>query len=387
MDMPKRILIVDDDPDILLLLSDIVRALRHEVETARDGFEALAKIGLDIDLILLDVNMPGIDGFEVARSVRKQYLSYELPIIMVTGMDSREDRLGAIEAGANDFLAKPFDMTEIRVRMKSLLEMKEAHDSLRRHKDELEGIVLKRTQALRNALDDVVEAQRSLRVANLETIQRLVVAAEYKDLGSTAHIQRMSEFSALIARRLHLSPQRIEPIFYASAMHDIGKIGTPQDILLKPGELNRREWQHIKQHPGIGAKILENSNSQLLRTAEVIALTHHEKWDGSGYPKGIRGEEIPLEGRICAVADVFDALTSKRPYKEAFSNDDACQILWEAREKHFDPQLVDVFVSRGDEIIGIQQSFLAQTNTPDSPSDLPQVKTTFEHFPLERPVS
>lgn len=360
MDRPKRILIVDDDPKILGLLADMVGSLRHEVETARDGFEAMAKVGLDIDLILLDVNMPGMDGFEVARSIRKQYLANELPIIMVTGMATREDRIGAVNAGANDFVAKPFDLTEIRVRMNSLLGMKAAHDALRRHKDQLEDTVRKRTQALRTALDDVVEAQRRLRAANLETIQRLVVAAEYKDMGSAAHIQRMSEFSALIARRLRLSPQRVELIYHASPMHDIGKIGTPQEILLKPGKLNRREWRHIKRHPTIGAKILQESTSQLLRLGEIIALTHHEKWDGSGYPKGLRGDEIPIEGRISAIADVFDALTSKRPYKEAFSNDRAFQILWEGRGKHFDPELVDLFISSVDEIIEIQSVFLSQ---------------------------
>jgi len=360
MDRPKRILIVDDDPKILGLLANMVTSLQHEVETAKDGFEAIAKVGLDIDLILLDVNMPGMDGFEVARSIRKQYLANELPIIMVTGMATREDRIGAVNAGANEFVTKPFDLTEIRVRIKSLLGIKAAHDALRRHKDQLEDIVRKRTQALRTALDDVVEAQRRLRTANLETIQRLVVAAEYKDIGSAAHIQRMSEFSALIARRLRLSPHRVELVYHASPMHDIGKIGTPQEILLKPGKLNRREWGHIKRHPTIGAKILQKSTSELLRLGETIALTHHEKWDGSGYPKGLRGDEIPIEGRISAIADVFDALTSKRPYKEAFSNDRAFQILWEGRGKHFDPELVDLFLSDVDEAIEIQSVFLSQ---------------------------
>jgi len=375
MDRPKRILIVDDDPKILGLLGDMVSSLKHEVEFARDGFEAMAKIGLDIDLILLDVNMPGMDGFEVARSIRKQYLPNELPIIMVTGMATREDRIGAVNSGANDFIAKPFDLTEIRVRMKSLLGMKAAHDELRRHKDQLEEIVQRRTHALRTALDDVVEAQRRLRTANLETIQRLVVAAEYKDIGSAAHIQRISEFSALIARRLRLSPQRVELISQASPMHDIGKIGMPQEILLKKGKLNRREWLHIKRHPTIGAKILQRSTSQLLRLGEIIALTHHEKWDGSGYPKGLRGVEIPIEGRIIAVADVFDALTSKRPYKEAFSNDKAFQILWDGRGKHFDPELVDLFLSDVDEVIEIQRVFLSQETAPETVAEnlsLPQ---------------
>ncbi len=369
MNTAKRILVVDDDPEILELLANIVRSLSHDVETANDGFEALAKVGLDIDLILLDVKMPGMDGFEVARSVREQYLQNELPIIMVTGMATREDRIGAVKAGANDFIAKPFDVTEVRVRMKSLLEMKEAHDALRRHKEELEGIVQKRTQALRSALDDVVEARRRLRVANLETIQRLVVASEYKDLESAAHIQRMSEFSALIARTIHFTPQRVELIYHASPMHDIGKIGTPQEILLKPGKLNRREWRQIRQHPTIGAKILQESASQLLRLGETIALTHHEKWDGSGYPKGLRGNEIPIEGRICAIADVFDALTSKRPYKEAFSNDEAFHILLKGRGKHFDPELVALFVADVDEVIEIQSTFQSQERAQETISE------------------
>lgn len=378
MDRPTRILIVDDDPKILGLLSDMVSSLQHEVETAEDGFEAMAKVGLDIDLILLDVNMPGMDGFEVARSIRKQYLANELPIIMVTGMATREDRIGAVNAGANDFVAKPFDLTEIRVRIKSLLGMKAAHDALRRHKDQLEDVVRRRTQALRTALDDVVEAQRRLRAANLETIQRLVAAAEYNDLGSAAHIQRMSQFSALIAKRLQLSPQRIELIHQASPMHDIGKIGIPHEILLKPGKLNRREWQHIKRHPTIGAKILQKSTSQLLRLGEIIALTHHEKWDGSGYPKGLRGDEIPVEGRISAIADVFDALTSKRPYKEAFSNDMAFQVLWDGRGKHFDPELVDLFVGSVDGIVEIQNVFLSQETAQETISKgFPLAQSTY----------
>lgn len=369
MNAAKRILVVDDDPEILELLANIVRSLYHDVETANDGFEALAKVGLDIDLILLDFKMPGMDGFEVARSVRKQYSHNELPIIIVTGMATREDRIGAVKAGANDFITKPFDVTEVRVRLKSLLDMKEAHDALRRHKEQLEGIVQKRTQALRSALDDVVQARRRLRVANLETIQRLVVAAEHKDLESAAHIQRMSEFSALIARIIHLAPQRIELIYHASPMHDIGKIGTPQEILLKPGKLNRREWRQIRQHPTIGAKILQKSASQLLRLGETIALTHHEKWDGSGYPKGLRGDEIPIEGRICAIADVFDALTSKRPYKEAFSNDKAFHILWKGRGKHFDPKLAELFVANGDEVIEIQSAFQSQERAKETVSE------------------
>ncbi len=354
-DSPRRILVVDDQIGVRNMIRSILESIGHEVEIAKDGFEALAKLELDIDLVFLDVQMPGIDGFEVARRIRESPRHWDIPILMVTGRANREDRIRAVEAGANDFIAKPFDFTEINVRTDSLLRMKDANDALKSHKIELQETVKRRTSALRKALDDTVNTQRKLEEAYLETIHRLVVAAEFKDSGTAAHIRRMSRFSAMLAREINLPPSEIELIWHASPMHDIGKIGTPEDILLKPGKLNDDEWVMMKQHTLYGARILEDSSSKLLKAGEIIALSHHERWDGSGYPNGLAGEEIHLWGRISAVADVFDALTSKRPYKIAFSNETALDIIQEISGKHLDPKLVEIFISNMDEVVKIQK--------------------------------
>ena len=298
--------------------------------------------------------MGGMDGFELVQHVRSHPRFKDIPVIMVTGMSTRKDRIRAVEVGANDFVAKPFDLTEIRVRIASVLRVKDAHDELKRHKTELEQLVAQRTDALRRALDEMVETQRQLQAAYIETINRLVVAAEYKDAGTAGHIQRMSRYSALLARKIDLPPSEVELILRASPMHDIGKIGTPEEILLKPGKLTEDEWQLMKLHPVIGSDILRDSTSKLLKAGEIIAASHHEKWNGRGYPNGLGGEDIPLWGRICAVADVFDALTSERPYKRAYSNDVAIRILKEGSGSHFDPHLADVFLQNMAEVITIQ---------------------------------
>jgi putative two-component system response regulator len=355
MDKPKRILIVDDEELNRELLEDLIASFGHEPEMAGDGSEALAMMKLDIDLVLLDVMMPGMDGFEVAKRIRENVDYSDLPIIMVTALTSKEDRLRAVEAGANDFIAKPVDKTELKVRTASLLKMKEAQDAIKRHKAELEKKVEQRTAELRLALQDMAEAQRKTHQAHLETIQRLAIAAEYKDEDTAAHINRMSNYCAIIARGLHLPPGEQEIILHASPMHDVGKIGIADAILLKPDKLYEDEWDIIKQHSTIGYRILSGSSSELLQVGEIIALSHHEKWDGSGYPKGLVGEDIHLFGRICAVADVFDALTSKRPYKKAFSNEKAYEILRESRGTHFDPKVLDVFFEHLDEVVAIQK--------------------------------
>jgi putative two-component system response regulator len=306
-------------------------------------------------MVLCDVEMPGINGFEVVRRVRGKKSAQELPVVMVTGFTGRQERIRAVEAGANDFINKPIDVTEIRVRLDSLLQLKDTHEALVRHKEELEERVKHRTAELRSALEEVKEAQHSLRIANLETIHRLVSAAEYKDAATSSHIQRMSQFCALLARRIHLEPATVEIILQASPMHDIGKIGVPEDILLKKGPLTDVEWEIMKKHTIIGADILKDSTSRMLKAGEVIALTHHEAWDGSGYPRGLKGKDIPLFGRICAVADVFDALTSYRTYKRNYSNKEALQYLKEGSGIQFDPTLVNAFAQNTDELSRIQE--------------------------------
>jgi putative two-component system response regulator len=357
MDKPKRILIVDDDESNRRSVADMVKFFGHEAETARDGIEALAKIKLDVDLVLMDVNMPGMDGFEVTRRIRQDPAVGDVPIIMVTGLAAMKQRLRAVEAGANDFIAKPVDMTELQVRTDSLLKMKEAQDALKRHQRELEETVQKRTADLRRALEDKARSQRETYEAHLDAIHRLAVAAEYRDDDTGVHIRRMSRYCALLGQSLNLPPGEVEILLHASPMHDVGKIGIPDAILLKPGKLTPEEFETIKRHTLIGASILAASSSMLLQAGEIIALSHHEKWDGSGYPNGLAGEDIPLWGRICAVADVFDALTSDRPYKQAFPNEKALEILREGRGKHFDPEVQDHFFGNLDEVVAIQREY------------------------------
>ncbi|MBI3129254.1 MAG: response regulator [Candidatus Tectomicrobia bacterium] len=350
----KRVLIVDDDMRSRLLLMAMVEYMGHEAEDARDGFEALAKVRLGFDLVLLDIVMPGIDGFEVVRQLREDPETADLPVLMVTGMDSKEERIRSIRVGANDFISKPVDSTELSVRMSFLLKMKEAQDEIKRTRAELQEMLEKRTSILRKSLEEMANAQRMAHEAQLETIHRLAVAAELKDKDTGAHIKRMSRFSSLVARGLGLPPGEVEMVFRASPMHDVGKLGIPDKNLLKPGRLDEEEWRVMKQHTVIGSRILGGSSSDLLRAGEVIALSHHERWDGSGYPAGLREEEIPLWGRICAVADVFDALTSPRPYKKAFPNEEAYALMQEGRGTHFDPRVLEVFFDRLEEVEEIQ---------------------------------
>jgi putative two-component system response regulator len=362
---PKRVLVVDDDHATRTITQALVEALGHAPEPARDGIEALAKLRLGVDLILLDVVMPGLDGYEVCRRIRQDPDGREVPVIMVTSMSGREDRLRAVEAGANDFIAKPVDKTELRVRSTSLLQMKDAQHALLRYQTHLESIIEQRTASLREALEQMAEAQRMAYMAQLDTVERLAILAEYKDQVTARHIRRMSEYCAVIARGLNLPPSEVELITHASRMHDVGKIAVPDAILRKPSSLDAPEWVVMRRHPTIGSRILDNSSSELLQAGRVIALCHHERWDGTGYPSGLWGENIPLWGRICAVADVFDAVTSERPYKPAYSIEEALDILRDGRGTQFDPQVVDVFFDNLDKILEV----IAQYRDPDEPID------------------
>jgi len=216
------------------------------------------------------------------------------------------------------------------------------------HQKELEAEVTKRTEQLQQAFEKI-------KIASLDTIYRLSRAAEHKDTDTGAHIQRMSQYAAAVARRLGINDSTIEAILYAAPMHDVGKIGIPDQILTKPGRLDPVEWNIMKEHSILGVQILEGSDAESIKLAEIIARAHHEKWDGSGYPEGLKGSEIPLAARITAIADVFDALTSKRPYKEAFSLEKSFTIIREGRESHFDPQVVDAFFAVQAEILSIKE--------------------------------
>ncbi len=345
------VLVVDDQPQNIELLEAHLVPQGYEIARAESGEEALRKLsGNQIDLMLLDVMMPGMDGFEVTRRIRQDDKNRLLPIILVTALRETEDRVKGIEAGCDDFLSKPVDKMELLARVRSLLKVKAYNDLMSNYRKELESEVARRTQELQRAFERI-------KAASLDTIYRLSMAAEYKDEDTGAHIRRVSRYSAAVARRMGLDDSTIEAILYAAPMHDLGKIGIPDLILVKPAKLDPAEWEIMKQHTVIGAKILTGSDAEFIRLGETIAQHHHEKWDGSGYPNGLKGEEIPIAARITAIADVFDALTSKRRYKEPFSVEKSLAIIREGRGSHFDPDVVDAFFAIQDEILTLKEQY------------------------------
>lgn len=314
---------VDDDESIRLLFE---RALGQEYEiiTAADGEEALDTAAGDraIDLVLLDIDMPGRNGLEVCETLCAHRNTTGVPIIMLTGNRDDEDEVRALEAGAVDFIRKPAQLSVIHSRISLHLRMKE-------YRDHLDRLVTERTQQLYDA--------------QLEIVYRLGLASEYRDNETGMHVRRMSAYSHLLAREAGLATDWCETLYHAAPLHDIGKIAIPDRILLKPGRLTKEEFEVIKTHTTVGAKILEGSGSQILELARRIALSHHERWDGAGYPHGLAGDTIPLEARICTISDVLDALTSERPYKRAWSFAEAFEEVLSLSGHAFQPELVEIF--------------------------------------------
>lgn len=353
---PAKILVVDDQDDSRRALVRVLEALGYRTVAAPDGEAALSLLNGDIDLVTLDADMPVLDGFEVARRIRDRPASLNLPIIMVTGLTSRDDRLRAFEAGVNDFLVKPFDVDEVRLRVHWLLKLKRAYDDLERHKSHLEDLVAQRTVHLRQALADTMSAQERTREAHLDTIRRLVVAAEYKDRDTASHIERIGRMSELMAKRLALSGDEVHLIRHATTMHDVGKIGVPDHILLKPGALTEAEWGVMRQHTVFGERILSGSQSPLLVLGERVARSHHERWDGSGYPDGVAGDGIPLAARICAIVDVFDALASHRHYRDALPLPTVWGMIEKESGAHFDPEIAETFCAARRDVEALWQA-------------------------------
>jgi putative two-component system response regulator len=347
--LPGKILIVDDDQRNRKLMVVQLESLGHEIHVAANGDEALDLIqDIDPDLVLLDVMMPGIDGYQVLEKIKGNRETMDLPVIMITALSDTQSRVKAYDLGADDFISKPPDRTEMMVRVRSLLKVKAYHDEMARYRDNLEHEVGRITEQLHLAY-------QNLKMASLDTIYRLTQASEYKDEDTGAHIQRVSRLSQAIARRLSL-PQKVQDsLLYAAPMHDVGKIGIPDEILLKPGVLNEDEWEVMKTHSLIGSQILSGSDSDILKMGEEIALTHHERWDGGGYPHHLAGEQIPITGRIVAVADVFDALTSRRPYRDPLPDEKATALVRDGADSQFDPRIVDAFISLGDEVAEIRE--------------------------------
>jgi putative two-component system response regulator len=345
------ILVVDDNPQNIELLEAYLAPQKYEIITACSGEEALNKLSDNqIDLVLLDVMMPGMDGFEVTRRIKENKNHSLIPIILVTALRETEDRIRGIEAGCDDFISKPVDKLELLARVRSLLKVKAYNDLLSNYRNELESEVKSRNEELKQAFE-------SIKAASLETIYRLSIASEYKDEDTGAHIKRMSLYSAAVARRMGLDEHTVETILYAAPMHDLGKIGIPDLILRKPAKLDEEEWKIMRQHTIIGSEILNDSKAEFITLGKIIAKHHHEKWDGSGYPDGLIGNDIPLACRIVAVADVFDALVSKRPYKEPFSLEESFAIIREGRGSHFDPDVVDAFFAIQNEILSVKKQY------------------------------
>ena len=348
-----NILIVEDEDATRRLLGRLLEGYGYTCTLAGDAQEARRRLGeRAFDLILCDVNMPGESGLDLVRQILKEHP--QTAAVMVTGLDDPQLANVALESGAYGYILKPFETNEILINIANALRRRRLEIENRAHREHLEQMVRERTAELQQAVVRLEGAEQSLRLSQEETVQRLAIAAEFRDNATAQHIRRMSHYSALLARRYGLGEERAELIRIASPMHDIGKIGTPDHILLKPGIFTPEEFEAITRHSEMGYRILEGSDSALLRLAATIALTHHEKFDGSGYPKGLVGEAIPLEGRIVAIADAFDALTTKRVYKPAFPPEQATDIMRQQRGTHFDAALLDTFLDSMDEVLLIK---------------------------------
>ena len=339
-----RVVIVDDRSTARGLLEGLARSLEPGilVESYADPFDALAHMQIHTpDLVISDYRMPGMDGIEFTRHIRAEPHLCDVPVIIVTVVEDRQIRYQALENGATDFLTRPIDPQECRARCLNLLALRRSQKALSDRAQWLE--------------DQVQLATSEVRTRERETLLKLAKAGEYRDEETGNHILRMSRYARLIAEELKLTAMECDEIEAASPMHDIGKIGIPDQILLKPGAHTPEEQAIMRRHPLIGHGILADSPSRFLQMGAVIALGHHEKFDGSGYPQGLAGEAIPLPARIAAVADVFDALTSNRPYKSAWTFQHALSYLREQSGKHFDPACVRAFELRIDAVAAVMR--------------------------------
>jgi len=344
--LQANILIVDDEPaNVTLLKRYLQREGYQNIHTTTDPREVNGLCDkTDFDAFLLDIRMPEINGFELMAWLNKRYSNNNyLPILVLTAQTDQETRIRALNEGAKDFLTKPFDRIEALTRIHNLIEVHLMHQKLKQQNVKLEEKVKQRTKELYHTRQQV--------------IRRLGLAAEYRDNETGNHIIRMSKYSYLFALAIGLTEKHAELILNAAPMHDIGKIGIPDRVLLKPDKLNAEEWKVMQSHVMIGVEILSGDDSELMLMAKRIALHHHEKWDGTGYPAGLKGEEISIEGRICAIADVFDALLSIRPYKKSWTVDQTINLIESEAGKHFDPQIAQSIRLLLPELLKIKEQF------------------------------
>jgi len=342
----RQVVIVDDETTGRAILERVIQRVDEDLqiisfETARAALQWLQRHRAD--LIITDFRMPDLDGIEFIRRLRELECCQTVPVMMITVVTERRVRHEALEAGATAFLTRPIDPIECGTSCRNLLKLQEQ-----------QSIIQDKADWLARQVD---LATRQIIAREHETLLRLARAGEYRDEETGNHVFRMARYARLIAEELGLSAEECEDIEYSAPMHDIGKIGIPDEILLKPGSFEPAQWERMKQHTVIGHNILSNSDSRYMKMGAVIALNHHEKYDGSGYPSGLSGEEIPLVARIVAVADVFDALMSERPYKQAWPMEKALQLLRDESGRHFDPQCVDAFFSRIEDVQRVREEF------------------------------
>jgi putative two-component system response regulator len=335
---PATVLIVDDTPQNISLLNAALKD-DYTIKVATRGAKAIdICLSMPVDIILLDVMMPEMDGFETCRRLKEDPQTSSIPVIFVTSRGEIEDESLGFACGAVDYITKPIRAAIVRARVKT-------HIALHDQNHALSSLVQERT----NELDK----------SRLEVLLRLGSAGEYRDNETGRHIARVCHYSRIIAEAYGLAEGEAELLFNSASLHDTGKIGIPDSILFKPGKLDDDEWKIIRTHCEIGYKIIgQHQNNRLLKSAAIVALTHHERWDGSGYPLGTRQNKIPLFGRIVTVADMFDALTSDRPYKRAWSVGEAVEEVERCSGGHFDPQIVDAFMLKIPELTAIQQQFV-----------------------------
>jgi putative two-component system response regulator len=342
-----RLLIVDDEPRNVLLLRDMLGQAGYlHVESTSDPRETRGlRRSFSPDLILLDLMMPNMDGMAVMAQLKADMRGrHETPILMLTADISPQTKRRALAGGAKDFLTKPFDALELLLRIGNLLETHFLQVELERQNDTLEERVRARTEELESARGRILKYALEFEQAQIETLERLARAGEFRDDDTGQHTLRVAETTALLAQRIGFPDDRLSWLQQASRLHDVGKIGISDSILLKPGKLTVAEFDTMKNHTIIGAELLQGGQSELFQIAQRIAASHHEHWDGAGYPEGLCGAEIPIEARLVAVADVFDALTHDRPYKEAWSVPDAVEEIRRESGAHFDPEVVEEFL-------------------------------------------
>lgn len=325
-----KILLVDDTKANIDVL---VNALKddYKLGVALDGPKALEYANDNpLDLILLDIIMPGMDGFEVCRQLKAASVTENIPIIFITALDNPKDKTRGFEMGAVDYITKPFDITEVKARVKTHLSLRIAQEALKIQNIILEVKVNERTKELGKTQQDL--------------FIRLGSVAEWRDQQAPRHLQRIMEYAQLLGKASGLPQSQVETLALACTVHDLGKVAVPDTILYKPKKLSRKEFDVVKNHAVVGAKLLSGSKSKLLQMAERVALTHHEKWDGTGYPQGLEGQNIPVPGRIAAICDVFDALISERPHRKAWPLEKAVAEVKSMAGSHFDPELVQHFL-------------------------------------------